>query len=165
MKILGSIALICITVLSISSCMESENNANSSQDQVIAVDMLKFPQWLLGDWRRLNDSETEQTFEQWKANEDGSLIGKGYTISNGDTVFMEHLSLENFNGVMYYVVRNVNPEPTAFSCVWIDDSTFTCNNEFNDFPKNITYQLQPDTLIAIIDDGIGGNKVTFLFVK
>lgn len=165
MKILGIYVQIGILVFGFSSCVNTGSTEVNVQNQEVTASTLKFPQWLLGDWRRINDAEGEQTFEYWEADVSGGLIGKGFTISAGDTVFMEHLSLENIEGVMNYVVRNVNPEPTAFSCVWLDDSSFVCNNELNPFPKNISYSLQGDTLVAIIDDGVGGNEVTFLFVK
>lgn len=149
------------------SC-SSGDTANVAVEEEFSTAVEKtapFPLWLEGKWHRLNDSEGEHTTEQWSGLSNGKMTGHGLTLKNNDTIFYESLVLEYLDGALHYIVSDVNAEPTHFVCTSYTDSALVFNNELNPFPKNIRYSIKSDTLEAIIDDGQGGNSVTFLFVK
>ena len=66
------------------------------------------PTFLIGNWIRLNDSEGNKTYENWKS----ELTGMGITINNGKTVFNEQMSMLEINDTLHLKVSNVNETPT-----------------------------------------------------
>lgn len=107
--------------------------------------------WLEGDWQRIDEQEHRETFESWKL-KDGIYTGFGLTISQGDTIFSEVMTLQEIDGSWALKVSGVNEAPTVF--VFTDQSatSFTCENQENEFPKVIKYFSAGDTLMAEISN-------------
>lgn len=120
------------------------------------------PDWIVGKWKRLNDKAGSSTYEEWWKDKNG-LSGYGFRITDKDTVFKEHLKIEDIDGALSYVVRGVNPEPTYFKFTDTGTTSFSSHNPKNDFPKTITYEIRGDSLLASISDG--ETEIPFLFVK
>lgn len=118
-------------------------------------------QFLLGDWKRVNDQEGHSTFESWKIDEAGNYKGFAFTLQDQDTVFREYMQLQWIDSAFYLVVEGVNEKPTHFYINEKSDGYLSCINEKNDFPKKISYRLQQEELVAIISDD--NNEVIFTF--
>jgi hypothetical protein len=118
-------------------------------------------QFLLGDWKRVNDQEGFNTFESWRISESGNYEGFGYTLQHQDTVFSEYMHIQWIDSAFYLVVEGVNEKPTHFYINEKSDGYLSCINEKNDFPKKISYRLQQEELVAIISDD--NNEVIFTF--
>ena len=118
--------------------------------------------WLEGNWIRVDEQGNKQTFEQWNE-ENGVYTGLGLTISEGDTVFREDMTLQKSEGRWALVVKGVNESPTSFNFIEQDESSFVCENQANEFPKLIKYFIAGDTLKAVISND--EMTVNFNFLK
>lgn len=119
--------------------------------------------WLLGDWKRMNDRPGRSTFEHWTRISSSEYRGLGYTLRNGDTIFKEHIKLHLDKGKWIFEVSGVNEDPTLFLVTRKAKSSFTCENDKNEFPKYIEYYLDGRKLKARIYGD--GQEVEFSFEK
>ncbi|MDY0780130.1 DUF6265 family protein [Tenacibaculum sp. IB213877] len=106
----------------------------------------KKPEWIIGKWVRSNDKPNQTTFETWYNN----YTGIGYTLQETDTVFKENLSIIEKDNSLFLQVTGVNEQPTLFKFINQTDSSFTCENKQNEFPKKITYWAEKNQLKAKI---------------
>ncbi|SEB77793.1 hypothetical protein SAMN04489761_1739 [Tenacibaculum sp. MAR_2009_124] len=117
------------------------------------------PEFLIGTWIRVTNTSNTKSFENW----DNNLNGLGYTIKKQDTVFKEILKIEKINGIFNLKVTGVNELPTYFLFTSQTDTSFTCQNEKNKFPKKIEYWKNEEKLYArISSDTI---KIDFAFAR
>lgn len=137
---------------------QSDNSATDSN-----VQKLENLNWLPGNWIRLNDDEGRQTYETWTKTSDQLITGLGYTLVGEDTIFKEDLSITFKEGKVNYIVKGVNPEPTHFEFIGQSENAFACANPENEFPTNIEYIYQNDTIFATIMGG--SNSIVFVFVR
>lgn len=120
--------------------------------------------WLVGTWAGVDNTETEQSFEIWEKLGKNTYQGAGYTVKDGDTTFVEQLSIANIYGKMHYTADvPSNAEPVSFEIVKSTQNGFVCGNLENDFPKKIEYEYDGEVLRATIS---GDEKSkTFSFMK
>ena len=74
--------------------------------------------WLVGTWEGVNNTEQEQSFEIWEKLGSQTYRGIGYTLEDGDTVFMEKLSIENvlaFINTLFGLVMKAK-SPSILKC-------------------------------------------------
>ncbi len=119
----------------------------------------KKPDFLLGYWNRVNNKSEKKTYEIWNPD----FTGIGYTMQGRDTTFVEILSIEEINDTLFYKVVGVNESPTLFKFTEQTETSFTCENPDNEFPKKIQYSLEDGTLKAVIS--AGEDAIEFVFVK
>ena len=93
------------------------------------------PFFLIGSWERLNNKPNHLTYEMWHSD----FKGIGYTLKDKDTVFKEILAIESINDTLFLKVTGVNELPTLFKFISQTDTSFTCENKQNKFPKKIAY--------------------------
>ena len=119
----------------------------------------KKPDFLIGNWKRLNDKPEHQTFETWNTN----FTGLGYTMKGKETTFSEQLSIITLNDTLHLKVIGVNEKPTLFKFTNQTDTSFVCENPNNEFPKKITYLKDGNQLKAIISNP--DFRIDFVFEK
>jgi len=119
--------------------------------------------WILGNWKRANEKDGKETYEFWKRKAPNHFVGLGFTLQGRDTVFKENMRLMPINGTWSLEVTGVNETPTLFPITEYVDKSFKCENNKNDYPKNIVYQIKGNQLQAVISGG--GPDVSFLFDK
>lgn len=120
--------------------------------------------WLEGKWERMMENPNQTGYEDWKI-KNGSFQGMGVTIQQGDTVFVEKLSIERMEGDWYYIADvNPNVEPTYFMISEISENGFVSENPDHDFPKKIEYQLKNDGELSVVISG-DGRSIPFVFRK
>ncbi len=106
--------------------------------------------WLLGKWERIENNASSSTFETWKKN-DSQYIGHGYVLSGTDTIWQEHMVLQQQKENWVFTVSTPgNDQPVGFSLTEFDSLRFTVSNPQHDFPKNIHYQLKGEDLHASV---------------
>lgn len=120
----------------------------------------KKPEFIVGKWTRLNDTQEKKTYEIWNSD----FKGMGYTIKEKDTVFKEILSVVSIQDTLFLKVVGVNEKPTLFKFISQTDSSFVCENSNNEFPKKIQYWKVNDTLKARVWNE-GGFELLFDFVN
>jgi len=109
---------------------------------------LKKPDFLAGYWIRLNDKPTQKTYEIWNSD----FTGIGFTMKKNDTIFKEVLSIIEKKDTLYLQVDGVNEEPTLFKFTNQTNTSFTGENQKNEFPKKIKYYIESDTLKATVSN-------------
>lgn len=119
----------------------------------------KNPDFLVGKWKRVNNEENKETFEIWKEN----LRGIGFTLQESDTVFKEQLYIVTIDNQKHLLVSGVNENPTYFKFTEQTATSFTCENQQNEFPKKISYRLEDGKLNAeVANDDFA---IDFVFEK
>lgn len=109
--------------------------------------------WLSGNWRRLNDKEGKETFENWKKISSSEYSGIGFTMQKGNTINQEQISLIESNGKWNLFVQvPSDKEPIKFKMTEFGNDKFICVNDSIDFPKRIQYWLEKDKLKAKISN-------------
>jgi hypothetical protein len=120
--------------------------------------------WLLGKWKRINDKEGKETFENWKKIKETEYLGIGFTMQNGDTIQQENIRLIKTNGKWNLIVKlSEEAESITFNGVSHNENEFTCENNENDFPNKIKYWKHENKINAIISGG--EMKILFEFEK
>lgn len=153
MTIKSSILSVTI-VVSLISC----NNANKSENKSETFD------WLLGNWERTNEEQGKKTYEVWTKISDTSYSSIGYTMVNEDTVWQEQVLLVQNNTDWYFKVNVQNENSsTDFKLTQKTDTSFTCENLLNDFPKTINYIKNGPDFNAFISDG--NTTIPYYFKK
>lgn len=136
MRTLNSIIIISIiTSFAFVSC----NTNRKSKVNKISQKSENFD-WLLGKWKRNNEEQGKETFENWGKISNSEYSGIGFTMQKGDTIKQEKINLIKQNGKWDLIVKI--PEETEsliFKMTDLDKDSFTCENDSLDFPKMIKY--------------------------
>jgi len=117
------------------------------------------PNFLVGNWERLNNTKGKKTYEIWEKN----LTGLGLTLKDGDTIFKETLSIVSINDTLTLMVEGVNETATLFKITQQTDTSFVAENPTHDFPTKIKYWLENNQLKAHVSNSEFG--IDFIFSK
>lgn len=147
-----------LMVIAILACRE-KHVVEPKTKELISFD------WIVGNWKRVNDAQGQETFEIWHKASPSTYIGKGFTLEKGDTVFLENVALQsNDNGEWSLnVMMKGESQSTIFKVEETKPTSFYCTNGQNSFPKRIDYEILGDTLVATISGG--APAVIFKFGK
>ncbi|WP_125719128.1 DUF6265 family protein [Flavobacterium ustbae] len=109
--------------------------------------------WFIGEWG--NKSEEGELTERWKKVNDSVYFGESYFVVGGkDTVFGEHVNLEDKNGKLSFTVTvpGQNDElPVTFEMTTSTDNQIVFENPKHDYPSKIVYnKVGNDSLVAEI---------------
>ncbi|MDX1445408.1 hypothetical protein [Lishizhenia sp.] len=104
---------------------------------------------LSGTWEIRNDQGELFFKEKWyeKGNQ---FLGEGQRFREGRLVFTEHLELKEIEGELFYLVEDVNPDPTSFKINYFSEKEFLAENLDNSFPKYIHYKISADSIGALV---------------
>lgn len=117
------------------------------------------PNFLIGDWIRINDKPDQVTYEIWKED----FTGLGITLKEKDTTFKEILSIVSINDTLTLKVEGVNETPTLFQFTSQTDTSLVAENPTHDFPTKIKYWLENKQLKAHVSNNQFG--IDFIFEK
>lgn len=134
--------------LKIGSQTKSDSNINVHFD------------WLIGNWKRVNEVAGKETFENWEKISSNKYSGIGYTLQNGDTISQEKMDIMVTDTNWKLIVKiPKEKQTTEFKITEIKTNEFICINDSNDFPKRIKYWLDGDIMKA----NISNNKMEIHF--
>lgn len=121
--------------------------------------------WLNGIWSQTNITKPGKALvEQWTKSGDYEMKGQATTTQNGDTVYVERITLLIKDNSIYYVADvPQNKQPVYFKLTSVTANGFVCENPEHDFPKKITYDLTGNQLKATISGN--GKSFDYLYVK
>lgn len=144
------LALIALIVNPLASFAQNKDGIKGEFDRLY---------WLNGAWSQTNITKPGQSLvEQWSKSGDYEMKGQATTKQNGDTVYVERITLLIKENAIYYVADvPQNKQPVYFKLTSITGNGFVCENPEHDFPKKITYQLTGAQLKATIS----GNGKSF----
>lgn len=147
------------------SCSESKKEIQHSDANSSTI--LQEPEgfdWLLGEWKRLNEEEGKETFENWWKIGETEYSGIGFTMQNGDTIKQEKIQLIQNEGKWSLTVKVPEElESVTFDGINHAENEFTCGNTEIDFPNKIRYWKNGDKINASVSGG--EMEISFEFEK
>lgn len=147
-----------LATLAVYAC--GNNNKQTTPEQPEGESQLAKAEWLLGRWE--NNSEEGNLSETWTKTEDGSLEAETYFVVGTDTVFREHVRLEEKDGAVNYIanVQGQNGDaPVSFKMTKLEGHTMVFENPKHDYPQVITYEHKGDSVIAEISGNQNGKPM------
>lgn len=149
------ILFIGILIISCNQTKKENQNVDSKSENL---------DWLLGNWKRLNEAAGKETFENWEKISDSEYFGIGFTMQNGDTLSQEQMVLTQMNGKWNLAVKlSTEPESITFTGKSHNENEFICINNENDFPNTIKYWKNGDRINALVSGG--DMEIPFEFEK
>ena len=156
--------IVLIGVLIISCNNYKKENKKTTEKPTTLTEKAENFDWLLGKWKRLDEEEGKETFENWKKIREFEYSGIGFTMQHGDTIKQEKIKLTKTNGKWNLIVKV--PEETesiTFNGVSHNETEFTCENNELDFPNRIKYWKNGNKMNATVSGG--EMKISFEFEK
>ena len=91
--------------------------------------------WLQGKW--IGTSGDEDIFEEWTLSSNNSLTSFGGSVKNGDTIFTEHIKIEQRGKDIFYVpsVKH-NDGPVDFRFTGYKNDSIIFENPQHDFSQS-----------------------------
>lgn len=153
---LKHIALITLIMLPVVSSAQNKDGIKAEFERLY---------WLNGGWTQTNITKPGKALvEQWAKSGDYEMKGQATTTQNGDTVYIERISLLIKDNAIYYVADvPQNKQSIFFKLTSISENGFVCENPEHDFPKRISYTLTGTQLKATISGD--GKSFDYLYVK
>jgi len=143
------------------SCIVARSEMDKIQYQTMQNELDKF-EWIVGSWKRTNDTNGEQTFEHWHRSTKYSYSGTAYTLKELDTIFTERLAIRFESYHLDYIVTSPAFGTTTFEIKEVEKNYFFAENKRNDFPTIISYEYSEPNLIATL---LGGGKdIDYIFL-
>ena len=154
--------LVCISIISYNQ--KSKENKKANIKEPAEVEKTTNFNWLLGKWKRFNEEEGKETFENWRKITDKEYAGIGFTMQNGDTIKQEKMRLLYRNSNWDLMVKVPDESQfITFKGTSFTKTEFTCENKELDFPNKIKYWKNGNKLNAMVSGG--ELKIAFEFEK
>lgn len=149
------------------SCNQTKKNNSDSKSVERKTEITEQTEnfdWLLGKWKRLNEEEGKETFENWKKINETEYSGIGFTMQNGDTIKQEKIQLIKSN-INWDIIVKVPEESGSitFKGTSHNENEFTCENKELDFPNKIKYWKNGKNISAMVSGG--EMEISFEFEK
>lgn len=120
--------------------------------------------WILGEWKRLNEEEGKETFENWVQVNDTVYAGIGFTMQLGDTISQEKMKFIRIEQQWMLMVHTLEEHiPTTFTEVSVKEEEFVFENQEIDFPNTIRYWKSGERMNAVISND--EFEIEFEFVR
>lgn len=137
------------------ACSSTEEPGDENDSEVVETEKASNPfSDFIGKWADI--SGENEFYELWETN-DAGLEGTGLVLSEGDTVFIEHLEVFLRNGKWYYSARidgQNRGDAIEFRNTIAEDSLFVFENPDHDFPQSISYQFMRNGDLQIMTRGV-----------
>ncbi|MDE5421487.1 DUF6265 family protein [Ancylomarina sp. DW003] len=158
------ILIILIGTLLISCNQSKKKNQQIEEKSTTVTEKSENFDWLLGKWKRLNEKEGKETFENWEKIKETEYSGIGFTMQNGDTIKQERIRLTKTNGKWDLTVKvPEESESITFNGTSHNENEFTCENNEIDFPNKIKYWKNGQKINASVSNS--EMEISFEFEK
>lgn len=149
-------AFILVSAIIFASCQ------NKSEKNFYKLEKMN---WLIGEWK---NSTSEMDFtEIWKKETDSSYRAKSFIVATKDTVFFEHVLLEETNDSLFYRAYNRKEklsQAISFYATKIDSNLTIFENPKHDYPNKIIYnKINNDSIVATIEGVKNGQPLNEKF--
>jgi len=107
--------------------------------------------WLLGNWKRLDNDIEKKTFENWEKETNNRFLGHGFIMKGLDTIWQEKMILSQHDSIWILAVKTPgNNDLVKFRMTEHDSNSFTVENPTHDFPNKIKYWKNGEKLNALV---------------
>lgn len=146
--------LIATAMITSTACMSVADSGNTDQN----LSQLAF---MNGCWVSSDDGSKEV----WASEPGGMMFGYSVALADGAIVFFEQLRIAKTKAGVTYFASPEGQGPTPFELSEHSDSSALFVNPEHDFPQEIRYERDGDTLTATISATGGGNPMSFVKVR
>lgn len=109
--------------------------------------------WLIGEWKRVNESSLKSTYENWMKLNDLQYEGHGYTMKGEDTLWQEYMHFAKVDEVWQMQVETPgNDTLVVFQMEMASDTSLLVLNKRHDFPQKIRYWKDDNRLEASVSN-------------
>jgi len=139
-------ASFCIILLGLSGC-----NAPVAEQRDNPVPL----EILVGRWADM--SQKRHFIEEWYADGDLLLKGKGFVMADKDTVFIEKLEIKTENGITTYSAKVPGKDHNSavvFTLTENKNNRLVFENPEHDFPQKIIYDMQTRSTMHVHLEGL-----------
>lgn len=153
--------LACGLFVLVLSCENVSNQTVGESDLKMRDSLVNEPEFEMLAGRWADTSGKNEFFELWEQTDRG-WQGTGLVMSDGDTVFIEHLALTKNEDSWYYAARIDGQnygESILFKNTVAEDSLYVFENPDHDFPQSIVYRFLPNGNMQIKTKGIEDDAV------
>jgi hypothetical protein len=156
------VILLCLSAALFSACGGNEEGTKESEVPVETPKKTKLGSlnWVLGTW--VMETPDGTFTEYWKQTNDSVYTGHGMLVSaKGDTLFSEHIKLEQSGNTVYYkpVVSGQNEgKETVFTEKELNENEVVFENPAHDFPQRIIYKKPSDSTLYARIEGTQNGK-------
>ncbi|MDW5289902.1 DUF6265 family protein [Formosa sp. PL04] len=159
-----NLMIICFALF-LCSCNQGKKKQQTTEpSHTVSEQQSEDFDWLLGNWKRLDEELGKATFENWKKINDTEYSGIGFTKQNGDTISQELIQLIKVNEAWDLNVKTPEEDSwTIFEGIKHNTDSFTCENTEIEFPNTIKYWINGTTLHAMVSGG--DMEISFEFEK
>jgi len=148
------ILILLIGILIISCNQTKKEKQKAEIKSTTTIEKPENFDWLLGKWKRLNEEEGKETFENWNKIKETEYSGIGFTMQNGDTIKQEKIRLTKVNGKWNLTVKvPEESESITFNGISHNENEFTCENNEIEFPNKIKYWRNGNRINAMVSGG------------
>ena len=108
--------------------------------------------WLIGNWEGQSGKATLS--ENWKKINDFTMVGKGRTVVNGETVVVENLQLHLIGNHLGYIASPNDAPPVFFTLIESQENKWVFENLEHDFPQRIIYTRKSTDIFEAKIEGV-----------
>ena len=146
------IIIVLIGILIVSCNQNKKENSKPEQhtgNQEVSANF----DWLIGEWKRLDEEEGKETFENWMKISETEYSGIGFTMEKNDTIKQEQIKLIKNNEQWNLIVKVPDEtESVSFKMTEHRDSEFICVNNEIEFPNKIHYWKKGERIYATVSN-------------
>ena len=112
--------------------------------------------WMAGAWASQSDRGVSE--EWWTEPAGGLMLGLHRDVSPSGKAFFEYLRIEKAGEAIFYYASPAGREATAFRLTECRQGFAVFENPEHDFPRKITYRLDPGQELCATVEGISKGK-------
>jgi hypothetical protein len=137
--------LVIVFLLFMACSPHSVEGGSEASSELVSFD------WLLGEWKRISESNERVTYEVWTKGEKLKYMGHGFVMEKNDTIWEEYMQLYKADSSWVLRVNTPgNDDLVQFEVTKFSDTSFLAQNELHDFPKRIEYHVTDSILKAVV---------------
>lgn len=139
--------------------------ADDSASAIIGAARIESVAWLQGCWESTSPQRTVE--ERWTGPRAGSMLGTSRTTRNGTLLEHEFITLREVDGTLTYQAQPSGQPAAEFRSRTVTDSLVVFENPGHDFPQQIGYRRDADSLHAWIEGPgrSGPRRVNFAYSR
>ena len=145
---LRRVKLIAGLILLLPHICQGAENTRIAKAESSSINSLS---WISGHW--VDNRGDIKTEEFWLEPSGGLMVGLHRDILENNKAFFEYLRIEELDGKIIYYASPSGNKAVGFTLTDQEEFLAIFENQENEFPKRIIYQLIDEKLHVKIDDG------------
>jgi Domain of unknown function (DUF6265) len=142
---------VCLLLALLGPGLAAAGKPNSAPPPPLALAKLG---WLAGSWRLEKGGRVME--EEWMAPAAGVMLGMSRTVAKGRVVEYGFLQIrEGPDGELFYVTQRSGQPEATYPISSLTDAAAAFESPDRDYPRKISYTLQPEGALLVVFEGPG----------